>query len=189
MKRGLGAAQCVAEGLRFQGIQFFDKGLADVMKTTIDHQGSPKEKPPAVVSILGYGGLIPFILAALGQGVGFFSDLINRSFLALAYGAVILSFVGALHWAFAMMLPKLREQRRQGAYIWSVLPALMGFLALMLSPLLGFAVLVIGFALAYWQDLSLAREVHLPGWYLPLRARLSGVACATLILGMLLVSA
>lgn len=159
------------------------------MTALIEKRESSQDKPPILVSLLGYGGLIPFVVTALGQGFGFLSESIHWPFLALAYGAVILSFVGALHWGFAMTMESLGETRQQQAYLWSVIPALLGFLALAVPVPIGYAVLVTGFALAYLQDLSLARSVKLPGWYLGLRLRLSSVACATLILGMAFVSA
>ena len=60
-------------------------------------------RPPAV-TWLGYGGLLPFV----GTALTFFLDRHHGSVwlhMALAYGAVILSFVGALHWGFAMAHP------------------------------------------------------------------------------------
>ena len=43
--------------------------------------------------------------------------------------------------------------------------------------------LVLGFVLHYVQDRRLARVADLPGWYLPLRLRLTAVACIALIAG------
>jgi hypothetical protein len=41
-----------------------------------------------------------------------------------------------------------------------------------------------GFIAHYLQDLRLARRATLPGWYLPLRLRLSAVAVVCLIAGL-----
>ena len=40
--------------------------------------------------------------------------------------------------------------------------------------------LIAGFILHYWQDRRLAASVSLPAWYLPLRLRLTVVACLAL---------
>ena len=132
--------------------------------------------PPPLVAWLGYGGLLPFALAALGALL----DDTYRSVwqhALLSYGAVILSFVGALHWALAM-----RDEDAAAAsrlYAWSVIPALAGWLALLLPLLLergnalAALVLIVAFVAHYWQDRQLARRVVLPAWYLPLRLHLS----------------
>ena len=41
----------------------------------------------------------------------------------------------------------------------------------------------------HWQDRRLAAGARLPGWYLPLRLRLTVVACASLLSGAFLVPA
>jgi len=100
-----------------------------------------------------------------------------------AYGAVILSFVGALHWAFAMTRTDLTERYRNATWVWSVVPALLGWLALLVTPAAAGVVLVAGFLAQYVQDLRLARRTSLPAWYLPLRLRLTTVACVCLAAG------
>jgi RNA polymerase sigma-32 factor len=53
---------------------------------------------PPIIRILGYGGLIPFVvLAILVQVAPTPFDFISAESLA-AYGAVICSFLGAIHW-------------------------------------------------------------------------------------------
>lgn len=136
-----------------------------------------------MAAVLGYGGLIPFLACVTGQMSGFLADRINWLFLLVAYGAVILSFVGALHWGFAMSITELGARQHQQAYLWSVIPALMGFLALAIPLRLGCSLLILGFAMAYWRDIDLASRVPLPDWYLTLRVRLSLVACGCLLVG------
>jgi FtsH-binding integral membrane protein len=138
---------------------------------------------PPRVAWLGYGGLLPFAAAALGT---LFDDS-HRLFwqhALLTYGALILGFVGALHWAYAM-----QEDDPTAAgtlYAWSVVPALAGWLALLLPMVTvqGFAlaalVLIAAFVAHYAQDKRLARRRALPAWYLPLRLHLSSGACLCL---------
>jgi Protein of unknown function (DUF3429) len=141
-----------------------------------------QEKLPTIVSLLGYGGLIPFISLALATLLDNGHASIWREAL-FAYGAVILSFVGALHWAFAMMSPTLSSRQRNGVYIWSVMPALIGWLAILLPLKPASSLLVLGFIAQYWQDMRLAKNVVLPDWFLPLRFRLTLVAVVCLVAG------
>jgi hypothetical protein len=46
--------------------------------------------------------------------------------------------------------------------------------------------LVVGLLMHYWQDRVLTSNVSLPGWYLPLRLRLSAVASCALVIAALL---
>ncbi len=140
-------------------------------------------RPPNSVAWLGYGGLIPFLfltpLSLIDQQHGMvWSDALYR------YGAIIVSFIGALHWGFAIAMPQLSDKQRSALYIWSVIPALMAWPALMVSPILAGPLLVIAFIAHYVQDHRLSGLVALPGWYLPLRFRLTSVACICLIAGI-----
>ena len=130
---------------------------------------------PAAVAWLGYGGLVPFLaLALLGALDANHRELWQK--MLLSYGAVILSFVGALHWAFAMVHPATQGQAASGIYAWSVMPSLVAWVALLVSPALGTTLLLGGLLAHYRQDLRLARVLALPGWYLPLRLQLTLVA-------------
>jgi hypothetical protein len=152
-----------------------------------DHHAALPDARPATVTWLGYGGLLPFIALAL-------ATLIDEHHAALwcdalmAYGAVILSFVGALHWGLAMTLTALEARRRNARFAWSVVPALLAWSALLVAPAIASSLLVAGFIASYWQDTRLAGLARLPAWYLPLRLQLSGVACLSLAAGALVVS-
>lgn len=98
---------------------------------------------PSRFTVLGYGGLLPFIgLTALilfwAEYRAFFSIML------VGYGAVILSFVGALHWGFAMTLQGLTAKQRQERLVWSVIPALIGWVGTLLPVPLGCLVLTFG---------------------------------------------
>ena len=106
----------------------------------------------------------------------------------VAYGAVILSFVGALHWGFAMAMPSMPKVMRRNCFVWSVVPALIAWPAMMLEPVLGAPLLMVGFVAHIWQDHRLAGRVELPPWYLPLRRQLTLVACGGRAVGAFSVS-
>ena len=140
------------------------------------------EQIPRVVAWLGYGGLLPFL--ALAAASVFARLSIGASPLweaaLITYGAAILSFVGALHWGFAMTLRGLSASQRTASYVWSVIPALLAWVALLVAPLVATVLLVGGFTAHYWRDRLLAAHAELPGWYLPMRLRLTMVACLCL---------
>lgn len=138
---------------------------------------------PGIVAWLGYGGLLPFLALAPASLLDHhhgpaWSDALY------AYGAIILSFIGALHWGLAMSLPQLSERQRSGWFAWSVVPALIAWPAVLFSPVLAAPLLVVGFVAHYLQDRRLARQATLPAWYLPLRLRLSCVAVVCLVAGV-----
>ena len=145
----------------------------------------PAARPPRIAALLGYGGLLPFGALALLLVLGGAHSARWWPML-LAYGAVILSFVGALHWGFAMALPGLGAVERQRLYGWSVVPALAAWPALLWAAPAAALLLVAGFGAHYAQDRRLL-VAHgggaLPAWYLPLRMRLTLVASACLLTG------
>ncbi len=89
--------------------------------------------PPLVLK-LGYAGLIPFVGLALSVQLAP-TPLNYLSAESLAYyGAVITSFMGALHWGASLhTLGKPQSGDRwidRNAWIWGVIPALVAWLAL-----------------------------------------------------------
>jgi hypothetical protein len=137
---------------------------------------------------LGYGGLLPFVALAAAVWVdGSRSSLWGDAL--LVYGAVILSFVGALHWGFAMSQSDMSADQRTHCFVWSVVPALLAWIALLvkyaMSPKYACVLLVAGFLIHFWQDKRLVKWVSMPMWYLPLRLRLTFVACTALIVGVI----
>lgn len=144
--------------------------------------------PPKTVAWLGYGGLLPFIGLALASAL----DREHGAWWTqalLGYGAVILSFVGALHWGVAMVAAD--RESRSGWFAWSVVPSLLGWAGLLVAQA-GFSgvaamVLVTGFLAHFAMDLRLAKSANLlPDWYLPLRLRLTAVATLCLLLALAL---
>lgn len=146
----------------------------DSFKTTM-----PQIIPP-IVTWLGYGGLLPFLVLAVAVWVDSSHSSLWRDAL-VGYGAVILSFVGALHWGFAMSQSDMTTHQRTRSFVWSVVPALMAWVALSMTPKYASLLLVAGFLIHFWQDMCLVALVDMPVWYLPLRLRLTLVACISLL--------
>lgn len=137
-------------------------------------------RAPVVVAWLGYGGLLPFVGLALAIWVDQSHISLWRDAL-INYSAVILSFVGALHWGFAMSQSGMTPNQRTKSFVWSVVPSLLGWVALSMTPKYATLLLVAGFLAHFWQDKRLVQLVNLPAWYLPLRLRLTLVACISLL--------
>jgi hypothetical protein len=132
-------------------------------------------RTPTIAAWLGIGGLIPFVgLTAAAMLSGAAHPWLVRAL--LDYAAVILSFVGALHWGFAMTLPDLDPRLQRGMFAWSVVPSLLAWVFLMLPPLVAGIGFILGFGAHLVRDFALARCIALPRWYLPLRLRLTTVA-------------
>lgn len=132
--------------------------------------------------ILGLGGLVPFTVPALFSWLApDFAGVDWRALLA-DYGAVILSFVGALHWGYAIH-PRAAGQSAWLLCGWSVLPALLAVAALQCPLPLGLRLLAGGLCCVVLVDHGLLRVVALPAWFLRLRYQLTIVASASLLAG------
>ena len=134
----------------------------------------------APAPILGIGGLFPFVGLAItvgyGQAIGRFYALLALSY----YGAVILTFVGALHWGYALK----RNARGRDAwlqYAFSVAPALMAWLSLLFPVWIALRLQAAGLLLCILFDRRMARLDPLPAWFFRLRIALTLVAAASLI--------
>ena len=136
---------------------------------------------PPLASLMGFGGLIPFFVCA---GVAH-SGVAPWAGLALiiigVYGAVILSFVGAVHWGLAM-----QGDRTQRWFIWSVMPALYAWPPIVfLDSRTALLALVPGFLMCWSVDRRAAAAGLIPAWYMRLRHMLTlgaaiGLAAASL---------
>lgn len=140
---------------------------------------------PRPARVLGYLGLIPFVAGALLMWVPPLAILAERA--VLSYGAVILSFMGAVHWGLAMHSTHPARDRQLAL---SVLPALVAWVALLLPPLAAFPVLIVSFTALNAVDRQAVAMGAAPRWYPTLRFPLTvivvvclGVAWLKLVLG------
>ncbi len=134
---------------------------------------------PMFAILLGLGGLLPFAACGLGA-LSPDPALADRSLLALvAYGAVILAFLGGVHWGFALdgsgAMPTVRVQRLR--FGLGVLPSLVGWAALLLAflglPLVALALLMAGVVATTLVEARAARQDLMPRSYMRLRWVLS----------------
>ena len=133
--------------------------------------------PPAA-RWLGYFGLIPFLACAAG---GLFAPEPWKGFALralLAYGAVILSFLGGVRWGVA--ISKVPSDRLLLPLFVSILPSIAGWAALFLGGRAALMLLATSLAVLFIADLRL---VETPAWYRALRIPLSIGAIASMMLG------
>ncbi len=132
---------------------------------------------------LGVAGLAPFVVTTLAL-VFSRGDLHVLSVELLAtYGALILAFMGAVHFGLALRVPGARATLQLTV---SVIPALLAWGALMLPRPITFAILALGFAAVYFFDLWSANYGELPTWYPRLRVALTTVVVVCLLTGAVL---
>jgi hypothetical protein len=147
---------------------------------------TPHAPLPHAASLLGYAGLLPFLglalLAALAEGAWHAGALLGLA----AYGAVILSFLGAVHWGFALRAGPEERGADWPRLALGVLPSLLAWVALLMPPAPGMALLAAGLAgTAVAEERAVARGL-MGEDYLRLRRVLSLVAALCLVAGALL---
>jgi len=142
---------------------------------------------PLPALILGLAGLIPFIATAAALWLGGSVWRFDSGTALIAYGAVILSFLGGIRWGVEITLNAKRPAT--GALLFSVLPSLVGWGALLLQSLinlpLAVSTLIIGFVLQYASDRRGTAAQVLPAWFGKLRLILSAGATLSLVAGLI----
>ena len=87
------------------------------------------------------------------------------------YGAVILSFLGGIRWGAAIGEP--RGTRQNTDFAGSVVSSLLGWLSLLLSPVLGLSLMIAAFLLQGLWDVLSVEKGRLPQWFGKLRMALT----------------
>ncbi len=133
---------------------------------------------PSPQRVLGLAGLLPFwlpILLAINTDIPVTSLLTAQKL----YAAVILSFLGGVHWGMTVAGGRPSSWTRVG---WSVTPPLIGWIGALLSGAQAITVLALGFALAAAVDLNVFYGQAL--WYRRLRMVLSAGAIGALLFSL-----
>ena len=131
--------------------------------------------------LFGLAGLIPFFALAGLAVAGPAQWRIVAQVLLTQYGALIVSFVGALHWGYAV------QREAKGAEAWarygfSVIPALWAMLALQFSLPTGMQMLAAALVVCLLADMAFYRWAPLPPWFFRLRLILTTGGAAALLL-------
>jgi hypothetical protein len=129
---------------------------------------------PMIAWLLGSAGLLPFIGLVVLPLVGAMQAIPANYFFQL-YAAVILSFMGGVHWGLAMHAPP--HQATLQLTI-SVVPALIAWGALGTSLRTSLTILAAAFVALFVFDQWAMRRGLAPPWYSKLRLPLTAVVVA-----------
>jgi len=140
-------------------------------------------QPPRLALLLGYAGLVPFVTGALGIWVTPEGWRVVVLAALLDYAAVILAFMGAIHWGLAMRAGDTSEAAQVQLGL-SVVPPLLGWLAISsgLPVSLALPLCLLAFAGLYVADLRAVKLGLAPRWYPSLRRPLTIIVCLSLLL-------
>lgn len=136
----------------------------------------PREGPRA--RKLGYAGLLPFFVGAL---LVWLVRPDVRPFVAnglSAYAAVIVSFLGGIHWGLAMR----QAHPAPSLFSWGVTPSLVAFVAVIMPPYAGLVVHGVMLAVCYAVDRKVYPAQGVGAW-LKLRFRLTALASLSCFVG------
>ncbi|HMN92440.1 MAG TPA: DUF3429 domain-containing protein [Hydrogenophaga sp.] len=141
----------------------------------------------ALALTLGYAGLIPFVLLALTLWL---VDVDLRLWVSIAlagYAALIVSFLGGIHWGLAWLAGRPGSQpaaahAQRVHFLWGVLPSLLAWPGLLMPAHAGLAWLGFLVLLCYGVDRKLYQRAGLAIW-LTLRFRLTAVAALSCFIG------
>ncbi|MEQ8665159.1 MAG: DUF3429 domain-containing protein [Rhodospirillales bacterium] len=134
--------------------------------------------PPAAV-VLGGAGLLPFAALAMSSHFPWLPAHGLSVTAIVAYGAVIVSFLGGIQWGFAAGLPGSGPDA--GKLALSTLPSLMGWSALLVENSVGLLILAASFVGVLLTDIAWHRRGWTPAWYPKLRFPLT-LGVVTLLL-------
>lgn len=144
---------------------------------------------PLLAYLLGLAGALPVVamstaLVAIPGG----TQVPGLCLALLGYGAITLSFIGAVHWGIALTTSRGTEAGRRLArwrLLLGVLPALAGWAALLIGilwpPYIGLLVLIVGFAVTGAGESLATRRHALPPGYMSMRWLLSVIVTACLL--------
>tara|TARA_A100001037_G_C15145865_1_gene636278 strand:- start:2359 stop:2805 length:447 start_codon:yes stop_codon:yes gene_type:complete len=140
---------------------------------------------PHAAKWLGALGAIPFIVLAFATVISGSTHGISQAL--IAYGAVILSFLGGIQWGLAIAPSESGEAdanlfRRLG---WSVVPSLIAWGAMLLQVRAGLLVLAVAFVIVLLLDLQACRRGEAPPWYPNLRLPLTAAVVSSLTLSVI----
>jgi hypothetical protein len=136
--------------------------------------GSAAAGMPRTAAGLTALGVLPFAGGAALAWIWPDFEAIGAIAAVIAYGAVILSFLGGMHWGFAAA-PGAAKTRTAVTYGLSVLPSLLGWAALLLPPSIGLGLLMLAVAGVLPLDRRAVALGAAPDWWMRLRLPVTGV--------------
>ncbi len=139
---------------------------------------------PLPAMILGGAGVVPLFLSVIMAAV--VPDVFGLPLIrvAIVYSAVILSFLGGMYWGMASsaLVAQPVASEPPGMLGWSVVPALLGWIAAFLPPPIGASALAVMFIAVLFLDRRCVLLRYVPEWWMRLRIRLTAAMVAILLL-------
>ncbi len=134
--------------------------------------------PTPLARALAYAGLAPFVGGALLIWLVWPEAHPYATLGLSAYAAVILSFLGGIHWGLAMRL----AEPPPALLAWGVVPSLVAWPALMMVPASGLVIQGLMLLACYAVDRRLYPAHGASAW-LVMRFRLSALAALSCLIG------
>jgi hypothetical protein len=131
-----------------------------------------------VAQRLGYLALVPFVLGALAIWLVRLDDRIFATAALSAYAAVVVAFLGGIHWGFGFR----QDAPPPRLFIWGVVPAIVASVALVMQPSAALVIHGVMLVACYLVDRRIYPQQGAARW-LVLRFRLTGVAALACFLG------
>lgn len=142
------------------------------------------DKIKNLVQSLGYLGLIPFLFfTLLSLSANFHPWAVKAN---MIYGAVILTFIGAIHWGAVLSdVSDETPKNKQSRLLLSIFPSFIAWIALIdyFSQATSLSLLIMSFLMMHTYERQL--KVYPSAWYQTMRARLSISVSSLLALSLL----
>ena len=142
----------------------------------------PPLAPPSLLARrLAHAGLLPFVIGMALTWLLGGNDVDAHNFVTFAlsaYAALIITFLGGIHWGFALR----QSDPPASLFVWGVSPALVAWVGVLMPPYAGLVVHGTMLVACYLVDRRVYPCVGAASW-LTLRFRLSAVAALCCYLG------
>ena len=132
-----------------------------------------KNKLKITVSIIGYLGLLPFIITTFGMYAFYeqYYSILHKSL--LLYSSLIISFLAAIYWGIVLTLDN--SENSYSSLVFSVSPLILIYLINLfdfeLSSIILFYLLLLNFI--FLIEILKKKSTKIPNWYLKLRRNLN----------------
>jgi hypothetical protein len=138
---------------------------------------------PPIAIVLGAAGLIPFMVLGLSSVGANPANALAAAQELVGYGAVILAFLGGVHWGFT--LGETGDAHAVRARLGlGVLPSLIGFVAIFVGigghPIISLTILIAGFIGTLVMEMRAQKQDLMPSGYLVLRMALTAIVVLVL---------
>ena len=136
-----------------------------------------------IMILLSLMGIIPFIIGLLDLWFNH-EDPIFSINIPKYYGVLILTFLGSVYWGIILNQNKIMtftNQFKIFMLIWSITPALLGLVILLINKEISLILLSIGYLICQIMDEIYNKFLFFPNWYILLRRLLSLTVITILI--------